>query len=140
MMIQIPINNTPSTYDVTLDNQNVILSVYYSLSANRWVMDVDNRTKNRSVQGLVMNISTDILAASNFLNLQVLMLINRENSFNEATVETLGNEVVLVYLDLETYKNFYFDGSVQIRQLQSIQSAKTVLIPGASVLSIPGQA
>lgn len=117
----IPIESTPAVYNTSLDGFNVDIETSYSKASGKWYMSVVNKTNGKRVDGVVMNVSIDLLASANHLDLQVIMLINREVSFSEATVDNLGSEVVLVYMDLETYVNTYFDGSFVVRDLFRLQ-------------------
>lgn len=100
-------------YDTELEGYQVTFWQSFNRSLNRWMLDVENKTLGKKVYGIVMNQGVDLLNASGHLDLQALVLTN-VTGFNglEADAENLGTELVLVYMDLQTYHDSLLDGAI----------------------------
>lgn len=117
MMQVIPLQSTSQVFDVELDGYQVRMEIYYNDYLDRWIVDIENVSLGVSVNGIVMNVTIDLLDAAGTLDLQVLMLINLEGSLAEADVTRLGTDFQLVYMDLETYINAFLNENVIAREL-----------------------
>lgn len=113
----IPLQSTSQVFDVELDGYQVRMEIYYNDYLDRWIVDIENVSLGVSVNGIVMNVTIDLLDAAGTLDLQVLMLINLEGSLAEADVTRLGTDFQLVYMDLETYINAFLNENVIAREL-----------------------
>ena len=111
----IEVSNLTSTYNLQLDGEDLTMRLYYSRTADRWVMDLTNNRVEESVKGVVINTGTDLLSGAGRLGLQALVALSFPNQKNEASIDNFSTNVKMVYLTLEEYNDFRFGGIGHIR-------------------------
>jgi len=107
-IINIPENS--SFFETSLDGESVRIDLYYSKTADRYLMDVENRRMKRKVTGLILNTGTDMLSCAGRLGLQVLMLVSLPQPSLEGSIQNFKSGLKLVYMDLATYSDFALHG------------------------------
>ena len=133
MMQIIPLEPISQVFDVTLDGYQVRIEIFWLEDLQRWQANIQNVSLGYTVYGVALNVSIDLLAAAGQLDLQVLMLIDVTGDLTEATANSLGSDHILVYVDLATYIEAFFDSSVIIRQLFRVLTEEDQLKGGAFV-------
>jgi len=109
MITYINVSKRSTDYEVGLDGFSVELNIYYSKFADRWLMDVENRSNQQKVKGIVMNVGIDLLSTAGRLGLQVLILISLPKPGIEASFENFGEGVQLAHMTLEEYDAYVLD-------------------------------
>lgn len=110
-------------FDTQLEGYQVRLTQFFNITLQRWMLNVENKTLNTQSLGIVMNQGVDLLDASGDLNLQALVLTNNTNIVgHEADPSNLGTDLVLAYMDLETYQEFILDGALVGRSVYRVNA------------------
>ena len=111
----IEIGDLSSTYNLQLDGEDLTMRLYYSLTADRWIMDLTNNRLETTVKGVVINTGTDLLSGAGHLGLQALVALSFPDPSHEATIENFSTNVKMIYLTLQEYNDFRFGGLGHIR-------------------------
>lgn len=121
-IIQIlPTTSVVQFFDTQLETYNVRIWQSWNRSLGRWMLDIENQTLGMKSYGIVMNQGTDMLNQSGRLDLQALVLTNMSRIVGlEADADTLGDALVLVYMDLDTYNEFILQGAIVGREVYRV--------------------
>ncbi len=120
-IIKIPLSNVINYRDIQLEGYQVRLWFAFNLTLNRWILDIENKTLETKSLSIVMNQGTDLLNSSGRLDLQSMVLINSTQIPGlEADEINIGNEIILMYMDLDTYQQFILKGAIGGRRVYRV--------------------
>lgn len=86
------------SFRTTLDGTTIRFVVYYNERQNVWYLDIQSiENDNVFVKGLALLTGVDILRQYN-LNLGSLLMLNVDESLEDASPDNLGVSLVLEYL------------------------------------------
>jgi len=113
IITNVPIDSVINYRDIVIEDYQVRFFMAYNLSANRWMLNIDNQTLNRQAYSITMNQGTDMLNAHGYLDLQALVLLNVTSITGlEADAVNLGSDLLLVYMDMDTYHSTILDDAI----------------------------
>jgi len=119
--IEIPASTIVNFREVTIEDFQIRITVFYNLILKRWMMDIENISLGTKAYSLVMNQGLDILNANWRVGLQALVLTNITSVIGlEADANNLGTEIRMRYMDMETYRNSILDGALLSREVYRV--------------------
>ena len=101
-IVGIPVTNQVPNYRFQIDLESVqyYLEFRFNTRLDRWVMDIEDKDKNTLIQGVPILINLNLLAQYVIEGLPpgVFMAINETGTQQEATRNTFGVDVKLIYI------------------------------------------
>ena len=101
-MKRIPITTgTPAQeFSITLNGTSYNMTAKWNSRASFWTLDIADENKIAIVNGVTLKTGSDLLSPYNF-GIGGLYVYNASDTEQEATLETIGVDAVLVYLTPE---------------------------------------
>jgi len=117
----IPLNSRVNFFETPIEGYQIKIFKWFDLTLSRWEMNIENLTLNQSLYGVVMNQGVDLLVAAGHLDLQAMVLVNLTPQIGlEASSTNLGTELILFYMDLETYDEIVLQGALFSREVYRV--------------------